>query len=427
MLVTLTQGKHLLIHGPASFTIQKGVVEILKALIHQSSKGFLVPKGRVLALKAIEDCLITVNIGEGGKVEEREKAFPEQWDQVIDELSRQKGTVVVIGDVDSGKTTFCTMLLNSALRKGLRAAFINEDPGQADILIPTTIGATILESPTIYLSQLKPIASFFIGKTTPTGVADRVILGLAKLRSEVIDEADLIVVNTSGWIKGEKAKELKLATVAVLEADRIVFLKKDSELNHILRGLQKSYHDDRKVYTIKALEGAKIRSREERRFLRESSYNKYFSEAKKRILNLDDLDISYGMLGSGQRLDEKDLATISMLLNSNVVYAEENYDSLLIVISKDSKLNKDAISNVRNAFGKSTVKVVKEGDERGLLIGLLSRGKLQGVGVLRKIDYVNRKIEIITPYEGEVTAIEFGCLRLNDEFKEVKQYVHVPI
>ena len=110
MLVTLTQGKHLLIHGPASFTIQKGVVEILKALIHQSSKGFLVPKGRVLALKAIEDCLITINIGEGGKVEEREKAFPEQWDRVIDELSCQKGTVVVIGNVDSGKTTFCTMV-----------------------------------------------------------------------------------------------------------------------------------------------------------------------------------------------------------------------------------------------------------------------------------------------------------------------------
>lgn len=426
MYYELNSGKSVVIFGPASVTVKQGTVDALGALLPDSSQ-MTIPRGRALALTSVGGASLMLNLGEGGRVEGRDHAYPEQWNDHINSLSSRKGVIVVIGDVDSGKTTFCTLVANCALRRGLKVAFINKDPGQADMFLPTTISAALLEGPVIDLSQVNPTVSFFVGKTTPTGVVDRILVGLSKLYREVQDRADLIVVNTSGWVRGERAKELKLLTIEVLGASDVVLLKRNNELDHIAKGLSNRFGKIGALHMIDALRGAKVKSHEERKFLRESRYLRYFTNAKRRVLDLSKLDITCGILGSGVRLDKKDTDVISMLLGANVVHAEEVADSMLVVIGKGSQPKKEAILNAKRIFGKETIKIFQEGEERGIIIGLINGMGLRGLGLIQRIDYASGRVDVLTPYEGGVSAVGFGCLKLDDGLKEVKQYSSVPI
>ena len=57
------------------------------------------------------------------------------------ETENKRGPIaLVVGPMDVGKSTFCRLLLNYAVRMGRRPIFVDLDVGQGQISVPGTIG-----------------------------------------------------------------------------------------------------------------------------------------------------------------------------------------------------------------------------------------------------------------------------------------------
>ncbi|QHO36400.1 uncharacterized protein DS421_9g283530 [Arachis hypogaea] len=107
--------------------------------------------------------------------------------------SESSQVVIVVGPIDSGKSTLSWMLLSWAAKQGLKPTFIDLDIGQGSITIPGCIAATPIEMPIDPVEGITldmPLVYFF-GHTTPRRFA-----GNAEFR------ASGMVINTMGWIEG---------------------------------------------------------------------------------------------------------------------------------------------------------------------------------------------------------------------------------
>eukprot|EP00300_Choanocystis_sp_HF-7_P015507 c19085_g2_i2.p1 GENE.c19085_g2_i2~~c19085_g2_i2.p1 ORF type:complete len:166 (+),score=28.68 c19085_g2_i2:10-507(+) len=55
--------------------------------------------------------------------------------------------VMIIGPVDSGKSTLCRQLINYAIRDHVQPVFVDLDVGQAHVSVPGTISAAVVTHP----------------------------------------------------------------------------------------------------------------------------------------------------------------------------------------------------------------------------------------------------------------------------------------
>ena len=54
--------------------------------------------------------------------------------------------MLIVGNTDTGKSTFGAYIINEALKIGLRPAIIDADIGQGDLAPPNTIGGAVINT-----------------------------------------------------------------------------------------------------------------------------------------------------------------------------------------------------------------------------------------------------------------------------------------
>ncbi|HEY4675453.1 MAG TPA: Clp1/GlmU family protein, partial [Candidatus Bathyarchaeia archaeon] len=276
---TVEAGKTLLVDGPASVAVTSGSVEVFGSMLNKSGK-IVIREGKRLPFAVHEKATFEISLGENANTEEVEgDTVPISWIESFEEISHFQNkpiTVMVLGTVDSGKTSFCTYLANKLLPLKQKIAILDGDLGQSDIGPPCAVAYTFVTKPIADLFDLKAKNAFFIGVTSPSGAADKVIKGLAALRKEVVDaNPDLLVINTDGWVQGEEAIKYKIQLVEELKPDIVFCIQQKDELEPIVNSLGQI----RKVI-VEFPQAVRQRSREKRRNLRELGYMKYLRNAK---------------------------------------------------------------------------------------------------------------------------------------------------
>ncbi len=138
--IKLKRGDVVRLEGQLSLEVKEGEVLMSGGLLEKGAK-IVVHPAKSVPLEAEGDALIDYTPGRDGKVEILPgRTIPREWDAPISEIVRKKPRVVlVMGDVDVGKTFFTTYPANTLLRHGLRAGAIDSDVGQADMGPRTTI------------------------------------------------------------------------------------------------------------------------------------------------------------------------------------------------------------------------------------------------------------------------------------------------
>ena len=82
-------------------------------------------------------------------------------------------------------------------------------------------------------------------------------------------------------------------------------------------------------------------------------------------------------------------------------------------------MTEEQIKEVEESFGKRA-KVIREGEEEGLLVGLLDeRGKFLGIGILCGVDYKRGVMKVYTPVREDVFTIRFGQIKLDENGREI--------
>jgi len=411
------KGRTLLVDGPASVTLLSGKVDILGAALKIGEK-LVIREGKRVPFGVMKKAGFDLMLGEGASFGEIDGGtVPSFWENAAKEILSLKKpvTVMVMGGVDSGKTSFCTYLANEALRKRWKTGIIDADLGQSDVGPPSTIGFNYITAPVRDLFEIKAENAYFVGLTSPSGAVNRVIEGITELKSRVLKtDVDFLIVNTDGWVDGEDAAKYKIRLTERVSPSVVVGIRQGDELTPILTALEET-----KILAIDSPRVVQKRNREKRKILRELSYKKYLKKAKMQSFALNWVKVEGTPLGSGSPLTTKHMEKIKNLLGRNPIYSEETPTTVFIVLRKNQSVNEEQIEKIEEALGKRA-KVIREGEEEGLLVGLQDEGgKFLGIGILCGVDYKRRAMKVYTPISENASTIRFGQIKLDKNGREI--------
>nr|MDO8132787.1 Clp1/GlmU family protein [Candidatus Njordarchaeum guaymaensis] len=271
MRALLKAGHALLIQGPAVARVFSGNASTLGKPL-ELDEPLVVRAGRLKILEAQDEVELDIVTGEGGKLDEVETStIPPEWSNFLKKIATMrsgKQRIMVLGGVDTGKNTFITYACNKLLKEGLKVAVMDADMGQGEIGPPTTMSVAFLESPVSELLEVSPNKIFFVGSTSPANVVGRVLQGAERLMSFVNENAPEVImfINMPGWVTGPGAAVFIIGMISKLEVSCIVALQRENEVEDILNGVPPNLE----LIRLPASSYAKMRSREERKFLRET-------------------------------------------------------------------------------------------------------------------------------------------------------------
>lgn len=156
---------------------------------------------------------------------------------MVARVAARGGIAVVLGGIDTGKSTFCRLTAEAACRLGKKVAYLDTDVAQTTVGPPATIGLKEIAAPGDLEPDAlaRPDAMYFVGATTPQGHLLPMVVGTLKLcRQAIAGGAELIVVDTTGWIGGQQGQALKLHKIEALEPDWVIGFQRGGELDPIL-------------------------------------------------------------------------------------------------------------------------------------------------------------------------------------------------
>ncbi len=215
---------------------------------------------------------------------------PPQWANL--NLSEIRGTLMVIGASDTGKSTLARHLFQEACRRGRRAAFLDADVGQSTLGVPTTMTVALAASPgDDGFPPQGERATFFVGSTTPRGYMLPVVVGAHRLQEKAAAwGADPLIVDTTGFVqKSDGGKALKQWKIEMLRPSTVIGLERGAELEPILWPLRR----DSRVRVVELPVSPRVveRSREVRVAHRREHLARYFVDAHRHVLSLRQLPV----------------------------------------------------------------------------------------------------------------------------------------
>ncbi len=170
-----------------------------------------------------------------------------EHEALVAEAVATKRTVVLVGGLDSGKTTLAGALLEAAIAAGRPAAYLDADVGQKTVGPPATVTMKVVRTAADLdpAALALPDALSFVGSTSPEGHLLQVVTGAARLYERAHElGARFVVVDTSGLVSGVYGQILKYHKVEMLEPDLVVGLQRGEELQPLLGVIQRFFRTE---------------------------------------------------------------------------------------------------------------------------------------------------------------------------------------
>ncbi len=361
MQQTLQPNRTLLIDGPASVQLVSGRVQVFGYPLKEEQR-IVVREGKRLPFFAVETAVFNVMLGANAAVQETEgNTIPESWNKPIQTvlgLAKKPAVIMVLGAADSGKSSFCTYMVNKLTESNRKIAILDGDLGQSDIGPSASIGYAVASKPITELYNLRLQNGYFVGVTSPIMAINKAVEGLTSMMNEAVGrQADFILVNTDGFISGDAALNYKLTLIKELKPDVVVAVQLQTELEPIMSCLGGGG-----VMTVEPSPALNLRSPEKRKTLREMTYAKYLRKSKLQCYPLSQITVE-----------------------------------------------------PRNGVPKS------QEPEKGVLVGLYGRGsRFLGIGVLRAINVGRRTLKVQTAVSTKPVRLIFGKVLLNRKLQEIQ-------
>ena len=201
-----------------------------------------------------------------------------EHEALVERAVSQKRTVLLVGGLDTGKSTLSRMLLRAGVDAGRPSAFLDADVGQKTVGPPATISLKAVRA----VADLEPDALAtadalsFVGSTSPQGHLLPVVTGVFALARRARDEgADFLVVDSGGLVSGISGQILKYHKVEMLRPDLVVGLQRGEELQPLLGVIQRFFSTE--VVSLGVHPDVVPTTVEQRAENREAAMRRYFS------------------------------------------------------------------------------------------------------------------------------------------------------
>jgi polynucleotide 5'-hydroxyl-kinase GRC3/NOL9 len=265
---------------------------------------------------------------------------PKEWYTLLDVLKEEKGIAILLGATDTGKSTLTKFLIFNLCQKGLKVALIDADIGQSFLGPPATIGLSVFKSDPDWQLVLTPPEIFFVGSITPEGNCPIHLKGVKRMADKAASHGvDVILVDTTGFILGEKGIELKRRKLDLLSPRFILALQKSDELEPILEHYKENALP--RILRLPLSEQVRSRSMEERRTYRTDKFQEYFKHSVIQELAVEGFQIEGEVLDpNGETLPLDWALRINGLL---IGLKDSNDETLALALIKNYDVEKKLV------------------------------------------------------------------------------------
>lgn len=331
---------------------------------------------------------------------------------IIDGIVKSLGVVVIIGDTDTGKTTLAKQIINTGVEASLSTAIVDADTGQSEIGPPGAISMATIDHLTESFKTLRPRRMYFTGSTSHVGHMLPAVIGTRRMVDEAITRgARLVVVDTSGLVKGSIGRDLKLYKIELVSPLHIIGLAKSRELDPILSILSRI--EKYKVYKLPVPPEVRTKQKEFRAARRQAQFHEYFQNADRHFLRLDDIVCSGTYFTTGRPVKWQHFRVLEKELKVKVLHAEVVDRGMYIVA--DCKPKMGGVEALMNRYGTRDFTVACGSDFSNVLVGLAdANNNIIDLGIIEAIDFKQRHIAVITPTTTvtPVRIVQFGHMRV---------------
>jgi len=404
-----------IISGPNKIRVVSGEVEAIGKKF-QKEEGVFIPEGKRIPIEV--QTVSVVEIEKQNLVEKvQTRTIPEDWDKVVDYLiSKKINSVIIFGEVDTGKTFFSTYIVNKLLAKNLIPSVLDCDTGQSDIGPPSTLGVAVFKKPILFMTEVEPNKLYFVGSHSPSEHFLYYLCGFTKLVKYGIENSDIVIIDTPGWVLGDGGRMLRNSEVEILRSlvtnFVVILLQRKNEVEHLVVTLPKD-----KVIKLAVSKKASYTSAEERKKLREFVYKKYFSQLEKIELDFDKIKTDRVYFLTGQQVQiQKEIRS------SNILWIEKlpGFEGLYVVSEK--LLSQKEHEVFKEIYDVKKIRNVTKKDFDNVIVSLLDEEhEVICLGIIEEIDFVNKKMYIYVPKGNEnkdIKIVQFGSLKLTSDIKE---------
>jgi polynucleotide 5'-hydroxyl-kinase GRC3/NOL9 len=328
------------------------------------------------------------------------------WEAALRRAAEVRVTLIV-GETDTGKTSFTTYLANSLLGHGLRVGVVDADLGQSDIGPPTTIGLGLIRQPVERLGEAEVVGLYFVGSTSPQGHLLSTVIGTKQMVEKALALGfDRVLVDTSGLVQGELGRTLKQHKIDLIAPELLCCLQRTDECEPILKPYALGSRPE--ILRLAPGPAGRKRSQEERRQHRERTLQAYFHDARTLPLDLTRVVLKRPSLFVGQPLQSRQLEELSGLLDDMVLWAER-WGSELVLITPDP-IKEAQARQIARRFDDCLVVNLSLDDFHGALAGLDNADReTVGLGIVRSFDFAKQLLVLETPVpEASIAAVTIG-------------------
>lgn len=206
-----------------------------------------------------------------------------EWAQSYERLLGSPGVVFLLGDIDTGKTTYALELARRALEAGISTAIVDADIVLSTVGPPTTVGLKFCGSPeSLSREALREADSLgFVGSLSPKGHLLPLVTCTAKLVDRARDTgSQLIIVDTTSLVSGIYGQTLKYFKMDLVHPDFLIAMERGGELEPVV-GIAQRF-TPAEVIELDVPPESVTRSVDERIAFREEQFAAYFATGSSR-------------------------------------------------------------------------------------------------------------------------------------------------
>jgi len=347
--------------------------------------------------------------------------IPGDWLEIANQILKGRGVVLVLGATDTGKS-ICTLLFaNFWAKHGRKVGIVDVDMGQSDLGPPTTMGMVVINKPIKSLGEVSADILYFVGSTSPLDHFLPTICGTKKLIDEGKKrEAEIIIVDTTGLVKGALGRTLKENMIDIVSPCHIIALQRKDELEHILKFFV--LNEDVFIHRLSPCAEVRRKTYFQRREAREEKYREYFKQASSLKIDLDHLNIRGSYYYSGIALDEEDLSFSEKTLMTEVIYGEKTPERIFIIVKERLPERLSGLFRIKKRFNIENIIIAEEDKFKNLLVSLDDQqGFVVSLGIIQEFDFKRKIFTIYAPLKdlSKVFSLKFGAIQLGSDGEEL--------
>jgi polynucleotide 5'-kinase involved in rRNA processing len=236
---------------------------------------------------------------------------------------------------------------------------------------------------------------------------------------ERLPASGLLIVDTTGFVRGAAACSLKQAKIRLIAPNHLVVLQRQDECEPLLAPFRQNERIT--IHRLPVPPVITVKTPAVRAQRRSGRFARYFQEAALHTYSLEAVTLCGTWLNAGTPLAPHLLRFLSQALGVRVFYAEEENRHLGIVTDVLPSGEKGMVP-IQEQFRPQTVTITPVSRLKYLLCGLADRnGRTLGMGVLETMDFRRHTLSLRTPLRapGAAHQIQCGLLRVKADGTEL--------